>query len=312
MFNFPTQEPRASRQESGFTRSRPATEIAIGSRIEGDGPAIVLLHSSMGSKSQWRSLAEHMRGAYRLIAIDLHGNGDSAMPQCAGQFSLADEVRLVQAKLAQALAPEESFHLVGHSFGGGVALRLAHASPERLRSLNLYEPTAFHLLDRGDAALEEVRALAGAVEAAVRNGDRFGATELFIDYWSGVGAHAALPAARQVLFASLLPKVLLDFQALFNEPLRASDYGRIAVPTCLIVGRHSPKCVHAITSILAAAFANRETHEIDAGHMAPLTHSALVNPIIDGFIRDVEAHGSDPSIWKKPAAFPSTHRPRGV
>jgi pimeloyl-ACP methyl ester carboxylesterase len=312
MLNFPTQGALASRQESAFTRPWPATEIAIGSRIEGDGPAIVLLHSSMGSKSQWRRLTECMRGAYRLIAIDLHGYGDSAMPRCAGQFSLADEVLLVQSKLAQVLAPDECFHLVGHSFGGGVALRLAHASPERLRSLSLYEPTAFHLLDCGDPALEEVRGLAGAVEAAMHNGDRFGATELFIDYWSGVGTHAALPPARQALFACLLPKVLLDFQALFNDPLRAADYGHIPVPTCLIVGRHSPECVRAIASILAAVIANRETHEIDAGHMAPLTHPAIVNPIIDGFIRDVGAHGGDPSTWKKPEAFPSTRRLMGV
>ena len=308
MFNFPAQGALASRQERAFTRPQPATEIAIGSRIEGDGPAIVLLHSSMASKSQWRSLTECMRGTYRLIAIDLHGYGDSAMPQCPGQFSLVDEVRLVQAKLAQVLAPEECFHLVGHSFGGGVALRLAHASPERLHSLCLYEPTAFHLLDRGEPALEEVRGLARAVEAAVHNGDRFGATELFIDYWSGAGAHAALPPARQALFACLLPKVLLDFQALLNDPLAASDYGRIPVPTCLIVGRRSPKCVHAIASILAAVFANLETREIDAGHMAPLTHSALVNSIIDGFICDVQAQRSGPSTRKKPGAFSLTHR----
>jgi pimeloyl-ACP methyl ester carboxylesterase len=312
MFSSPARAPLKSRQERALSRPQPATKIAIGSRIEGDGPAIVLLHSSMGSKSQWSSLTECMRGTHRLIAIDLHGYGDSAMPHCAGQFLLADEVQLVQAKLAQVLAPEERFHLVGHSFGGGVALQLAHASPERLCSLSLYEPTAFHLLDCSDPALEEVRGLAGAVEAAMHNGDRFGAAELFFDYWSGVGTHAALPPARQALFACLLPKVLLDFQALLNDPLRASDYDRIPVPTCLIVGRHSPKCVHAIASILTTVFVNRETHEIDAGHMAWLTHSALVNPIIDGFIRDVEAQGSNPSIWKKPDAFPLTHRLMGV
>jgi pimeloyl-ACP methyl ester carboxylesterase len=118
---------------------------------------------------------------------------------------------------------------------------------------------------------------------------------LFIDYWSGSGAYAALAPSRQVLLASLLPKVPLDFQALLNDPLRSSDYSRIAVPTCLIAGRQSPACAHAIVSLLDAVLPKRETHRIDAGHMAPLTHPNLVNPIIDGFIRGIEAQDRTPS-----------------
>lgn len=291
MLHFPTKSYLAPEQECVFIDSELATELTTGSRIEGHGPAIVLLHSSMASKSQWRTLMECMRGTHRLIAIDLHGYGDRAMPQCAGQFSLADEVRLVQSILAQVLAAQERFHLVGHSFGGGVALRLAHVHPELISSLSLYEPTAFQLLNERDAVLEHVRAVAHTVEASMRAGDHAGATEAFIDYWSGVGTYAALPPSRQAQFASLLPKVPLDFQALFNEPLHYRDYGRITIPTCLIVGRDSPECVHAIVSMLATILPNRETHEIDAGHMGPLTHPALVNPIIDGFIHRIDTDG---------------------
>lgn len=263
--------------------------IVIGSRVEGHGPAIVLLHSSMGSKSQWRNLMERMRGTHRLIAIDLHGYGDSPMPPCRSRFSLDDEVRLVRSKLDQILAAEERFHLVGHSFGGGVALRLAHDHPERIRGLALYEPTAFHLLDPNDPALAEIQAVAAAVEDAMRRGQALSAVETFIDYWSGDGTYAALPLLRQAQFASLLPKVLLDFRALFHEPLRASDYRRIAVPACLIAGRKSPDCAHAIASVLAACLPDREIHETGTGHMGPVTHPDRVNPIIDGFIRRIDA-----------------------
>jgi pimeloyl-ACP methyl ester carboxylesterase len=289
MFDFPTKPLLVRDQESVSIDPRPAMKTHVGARVEGHGPAIVLLHSSMASKSQWRSLMERMRPTHRLIAIDLHGYGDSAMPECHDRFSLVDEVRLVQSKLAQVLAPGESFHLVGHSFGGGVALRLAHANLERIRSISLYEPTAFHLLDRSDPALQDIRAVAHATQAAIRSGRSPKGAELFIDYWSGIGTYAALTPSRQALFATLLPKVPLDFQALLNDPLRSSDYSRIGVPTCLIAGRHSPGCAHAIVSALAAVLPKRETHQIDAGHMAPLTHPDLVNPIIDGFIRDIDA-----------------------
>jgi pimeloyl-ACP methyl ester carboxylesterase len=296
MLDFPTRPRHANEHQNAFSHPGPATGMRIGARVEGDGPAVVLLHSSMASKSQWRSLIDCMRGTHRLIAIDLHGYGDSAMPECSERFSLLDEVRLVQSRLAQLLVARERYDLVGHSYGGGVALRLAYAEPERVRSLSLYEPTSFHLLDHSDSALQGIRAVAQATQIAIRDGRSAQGTERFIDYWSGRGAYAALTPARQALLASQLPKVTLDFQALLNDPLRPCDYSRIGVPTCLIAGHHSPDCVHAIVSILAAVLPNQETHRIDAGHMAPLTHPELVNPRIEGFIRGVEAKAMMPSM----------------
>lgn len=269
---------------------RPTSGIAAptGIKIEGHGPAIVLLHSSMASKSQWKTLMEHMRATHRLIAIDLHGYGDNGMPECRDGFSLGDEVELVQTKLSRVLAADEPYHLVGHSFGGGVALRLAHADPQRIRSLCLYEPTAFHLLERRHPALEEISHVARAAEGGVRRGEHGDATALFIDYWSSKGAFAAMPPSRQALFASLLPKVPLDFQALMNDPHRASDYRHTAPASCVITGRNSPHCVHAIASVLAATLPHCETTEIAAGHMGPLTHPGLVNPIIEEFIQRID------------------------
>lgn len=289
MFHFPTNTPLAPAPEIVSTTPGTVTETPLGIKIEGHGPAIVLLHSSMGSKSQWRSLMEHMRATHKLIAIDLHGYGDAAMPECPDRFSLTDEVRLVQSKLAQVIPQDEPYHLVGHSFGGGVALRLAHADLKRISSLCLYEPTAFHLLGRNDPVLEEIRTVARASAAAVSSGQHHDATEMFIDYWSGTGAYAALPPSRQALFSDLLPKVPLDFQALMNDPHHAFDYRRISAPSCLITGRASPDCAHAVATVLAAALPNSETHKIDAGHMGPLTHPAVVNSIVNEFIRRIDA-----------------------
>lgn len=109
----------------------------------------------------------------------------------------------------------------------------------------------------------------------------------------GKGAYAALPPSRQALFASLLPKVPLDFRALIDDPLRACDYGQVDVPACLIAGRSSPPCAHAIASILAASLAGAEMHEIDAGHMAPVSHPALVNPIIEDFVHRVDGRNEN-------------------
>src|SRR6185295_16346028 len=119
----------------------------IGVRVEGYGPPVVLLHSSMSSKNQWNELIESLRGSFRLIAIDLMGYGDSAMSPASAGYRLDDEVRLVEGVLSRELRPGEAFHLVGHSYGGVIALQLAsQAQARRVRSLSLFEPIAFHLL----------------------------------------------------------------------------------------------------------------------------------------------------------------------
>lgn len=263
MYQFTTPAPLPAHERAALP---PATakEMKIGSKVEGQGPAIVLLHSSMGSKSPWRTLVKSMRGTHRLIAIDLYGYGVSPMPESRDRHSLSDEVRLVQSKLAQLLA---------------------HASPDRVRSLALYEPTAFHLLDREDPVLDDIRAVAHVT----RDGHSAGAAEMFINYWSGKGTYATLPPAMQALFIALLPKVPLDFQALIDDPMRPSDYRLMNVPSCLIAGRHSPRCTQAIVSVLTASLQKGGRHEIDAGHMSPVSHPALVNPIIQNFIHRIDS-----------------------
>ena len=187
-----------------------------GVRIEGRGPPIVLLHSSMSSKSQWRELIESLRNRYRLIAIDLLGYGESAMP--GDGYSLRDEVRLVESVLARELQPGEPFHLIGHSYGGIVALQLAaQARPRRVRSLSLFEPIAFHLLPAGDPDLAELEAVRSEIAERLNAGDAHGAASRFVDCWSGAGAFAQLREERQSTLAAQVPKVLLEYRAVADE-----------------------------------------------------------------------------------------------
>jgi pimeloyl-ACP methyl ester carboxylesterase len=69
----------------------------VGSRVEGRGVPVVLLHSSMSSKGQWRQLLHRMRDRHQLIAIDLQGYGETSLTQSADSFVLNDEVSLVES-----------------------------------------------------------------------------------------------------------------------------------------------------------------------------------------------------------------------
>jgi pimeloyl-ACP methyl ester carboxylesterase len=260
----------------------------IGTLVEGRGIPIVLLHSSMSSKHQWRKLHERMRDRHRMVAIDLYGYGETSLPWSMDCFVLNDEVRLVESVLTSVLQSDERFHLVGHSYGGVVALHLAQKHPQRVRSLSLFEPIPFHLFTHCDTAMAEVNSVRRQIEASLKTDDGRSGAACFIDYWSGYGAFSRMPEDRQAMMSKLLPKTVVEFQAVAREPLRSDAYQHIVAPTCLISGSSSPRLAHTATSILAGLLPNARQHQIAAGHMAPVTDPTLVNPIIDRFIRSVD------------------------
>jgi hypothetical protein len=95
--------------------------------------------------------------------------------------------------------------LVGHSYGGAVALIAALAQPRRIRALALYEPTLFALLEPESPSPNEadgIRNAVAAAGAALDAGDPDRAAECFIDFWMGKGAWARTPEARRGPIAS--------------------------------------------------------------------------------------------------------------
>src|SRR5215212_8645123 len=86
---------------------------------QGSGEPVVLLHSSGASGAQWRALAERLSARYRVIAPDLYGYGGTAGWAGRGTFCLAHEAALVRGLMERL---DEPAHLVGHSYGGAVAM----------------------------------------------------------------------------------------------------------------------------------------------------------------------------------------------
>src|SRR5262245_30726925 len=239
---------------------------------------VLLLHCSGSSGAQWRSLIEKMRRRYRVVAPDLIGYGQAAPWSGEGAFSLAREAAALRI-------PDEPFHLVGHSYGGGVALHIARTRPDRVLSLTLIEPSAFHLLRGGDgidqAALHEIGQVAADSQAALATGEYMQAFGRFVDYWSGPGAWAAMPAEKRNVYAPQLAKVALDFHALLSEPASIEDLKDITAPTLIVQGGCTTlpaRCVcHRLRRALPAA---RFEVVRGAGHMLPVTHREAVNALV--------------------------------
>ena len=229
---------------------------------------VVLLHSSGASGAQWRALAESLSERFQVFTPDLCGYGGAAPWPGSGPFSLAHEAAVVRELVDKAGAP---VHLVGHSYGGAVALHFARLDSAGVRTLALIEPVAFHLLD--DRA--EITAIANRVARAVACGDYLGGFGAFVDYWSGPGSWDAVPASRRAALAARLPKVAMEFHAALSEPAGMEAYRKIGVPTLILRGALSPRPARRICERLARALPDARLVTIGgAGHMAPLTTPA--------------------------------------
>jgi len=248
-------------------------------------PAVVLLHSSLSSRSQWTTLMAEQEANYRFIAIDLLGYGKSAFPTeaAAAGYTLAHEADAVAAALASHLDAGEQFHLVGHSYGGATALRLARQMRERVLSLSLFEPVAFHLLPASDAGRQEIEAVVANINAAETAED---ATRTFIDYWNRAGAFDSLPEVQRQRFTNGIAKVKLDFIALLGEPARVPDMAQLDLPALVMAGAKGPVSTRRVAETLAAALPQGQFMLTAGGHMAPITHAADVNQVLLGFLEN--------------------------
>lgn len=91
-------------------------------KVAGDGKPLLIIHGWGASSMSWIGVVEEMAGkGFKLIIPDLPGFGKSALPNSAwGTEDYADTI----LKLIKELGLKD-FYLLGHSFGGGIALRIA-------------------------------------------------------------------------------------------------------------------------------------------------------------------------------------------
>lgn len=97
---------------------------------------VMLLHGAGADKSSWCRFLKHLPFNGRVIVPDLPGHGESVQnPDLS--YTIGQQARYVREFL-DALEID-TLHLVGHSMGAAIAMRLAHAQPDRVRSLILID-----------------------------------------------------------------------------------------------------------------------------------------------------------------------------
>jgi len=256
------------------------------------GGPVIALHCSGSGASQWNTLADTLGDNFDLRTPEHYGTPSSGPWPGKHAFTIADEAARPIPFIDQS---KHKVHLVGHSYGGGVALHAALLRPCRIASMVLYEPCAFHLLrlmgSRGAEANAEITSLARQFCHGVVMGDYRRAVGLFVDYWNGVGTWDMMrPVAQDALFR-WAPKGMLEFRALIDNQATPSDHAELNFPVLILRGGNAPAPTQVIADYLAELLPASQVRVIaGAGHMGPLTHAAEVSALIKQHIVSTDAH----------------------
>jgi pimeloyl-ACP methyl ester carboxylesterase len=249
------------------------------------GPTVMLVHSSVSGARQWTRLSDDLKDRFRVRAVNLFGYGKTPAWPAGRTQTLDDQARLVAA----ALPPDAGeLCLVGHSFGGAVAMKVAARLSGRVRKLVLLETNPFNLLAQHGRteAFAEAKALRDCIKTCGDRGEWAIAAETFADYWSGVGTWQGMRPERRIAFAQALQANYFEWDAVMNDTTTAAQWAALLPnDTLLISDSRSALPIRDITAILRRACPAWTYRDVPgAGHMAPLTRPELINPLVRAFL----------------------------
>jgi len=249
---------------------------------------VMLLHGSAATGALWRHTVGAMEPLYHAVAPDLIGYGKPAALPAAAAFDLDVEVGALAPLLPCCGA---KIHLVGHSYGGVVALHLALANPARVRTLTLIEPVFFAALRYAGelAAYDRFRRLRDAFTSMLAR-DRAAAMQLFMDFWAGGGAWEKLAAPQRSRMLAVAGKIVLDWHASFAADPGPDALAVLAPRTALMRGDSSPEPMRRLVDALHELMPG-STREVvpGANHLLPVTHApAMTSSILSRLRADAE------------------------
>lgn len=242
----------------------------------GKGPMVLLLHGWACDQRMWQPQIALADAGYQVVMIDRRGFGRSTAPA-----NITQELEDVSAVLDH--FGVERANIIGMSQGGRIALRFAHAHPDKID----------HLILQG-APIDGIGTIATGDEAIPLNQYKemlaAGEHQAFVDHWSG---HPLLKF-DMAYCGDMLRNMAMDYQG--NDLLRgaADSYDQnilkaletLSIPSLYLYGDHDTSWLKSVAKRFDEAATNGRSQTIkDAGHFCNASQPDTFNQHVLSFLK---------------------------
>ncbi len=260
----------------------------------GTGPTVVLVPGSCSTGAAWRPVMAAWGDQFRSVTTSLLGYGGTSERRTAYDSSMSHEADALESVVRRAGG---SVHLVGHSFGGLVALAVALRNQVSLASLTIIEaPAAEVLRDRKeDRHYRAFRRMTDIYFAAFEGGNAE-AIETMIDFYGGAGTFAGWPPRVRAYAVETTPTNILDWASAYGFPLSAELLAAVRLPIFVLRGGASHPAVQRANELLGARLGAATLGAIDgAAHFMIATHASEVAELIALHVHRAEQRSKMPA-----------------
>jgi 3-oxoadipate enol-lactonase len=256
----------------GYRRTVPHVEVN-GARLwveeSGSGPAVVFVHGGLGDRRLWEPQAWSLARRFRCIRYDLRFFGRSDAPGEAWS-SIDDLVRLLDALEIDRAA------LVGLSMGGGLALDVAVAHPQRVWAVAHVAGSVTGL--PANPYTDEQEA---AFDAALERGDLDAAMAIDFSIWAPLGADETL---RELWLTTPDARGIPTGAAPLPRPDVHERLGEIAVPALVVSASRDAGSVRDRCRTVAERIPGARLVEVDSDHYLTLREPERITRLLDDFL----------------------------
>ena len=233
---------------------------------------IIFIHGSFANSKSWRKIRELLDASQKSISVNLPGHGGLADPPDFDDPEFETEFDAIRA---QSNMLDQPVHLIGHSYGGVVALAATLIGAFNVKKLTLFEPVAVGILNtfKRENSIK-------IVEKFVQ--DYFNASELgeenvcarVIDFWGGSGAYDQIPPHVQATMAPMAENNLRHWKLCKKSNFDAKLFQEIKIPVSIVHGTRSNSVAKDIAKTLHENIAESNLFSIEgASHFMITSHA---------------------------------------
>ncbi len=248
---------------------------------------VVALHCSLGRAAGFKGLAACLAEEASIIAPDWPGHGKSA------PWTEPTLMRNSAVAITADIINDQQVDLIGHSYGGIIALDYATRHPENVRTLTLIEPILLAIAGQDDRPLlDDYLAQMQPHFDALADGRNEDAARVFMDIWGGGVKWDKLPEPARAGLTQQIPVVdaCKPGDEHSHEELRVlHNLHKLTMPIQLIYGDQTLPVVKQVMLGLKKRLPMASLNVIEnAGHMVPLTHADQVANLIKSLFEETD------------------------